>query len=87
MRDKVKSGVCRIRGGFQVARFCRSGGVVMRRIQPTKEQVRVWLNRRREKPERLPDIEQIRRQVGWTVAEDAQDLAAAIRTAGTFDAS
>jgi hypothetical protein len=54
----------------------------MNHIQATKEHVRVWLSRRQEKPELLPDIEQIRREVGWTVAEklteDTQDLAAAI---------
>jgi hypothetical protein len=50
--------------------------------QPTKEQVREWLNRRQKNPERLPDIEQIRREVGWTIAErneqDDQDMIAAV---------
>jgi hypothetical protein len=47
----------------------------MDHIQPTKEQVREWLNRRQEKPELLPCIEQIRRDVGWAVTERVEECA------------
>jgi len=33
--------------------------------QPTKQQVRDWLNRRKNCREPLPDIEFIRRDLGW----------------------
>ncbi len=33
--------------------------------QPTKEQVRQWLARRRQHPAPIPDAQQIRDQLGW----------------------
>jgi hypothetical protein len=54
----------------------------MYHTQPTKEQVREWLNRRQENPDRLPNIEQIRREVGWTITDrneqDNQEMIAAV---------
>lgn len=37
--------------------------------QPTKELVRNWLQQRRTSSYPPPDIDQIRRQLGWTFAE------------------
>jgi hypothetical protein len=54
----------------------------MYHTQPTKELVRKWINRRQENPEPLPDIKQIRREVGWTIADwdeqDDRDMNAAV---------
>jgi hypothetical protein len=33
--------------------------------QPDKEKIREWLKSRRDRPEPLPNIEQIRRELGW----------------------
>ncbi|QAU35020.1 hypothetical protein [Janthinobacterium sp. 17J80-10] len=37
--------------------------------RPTKEQVRSWMAERLARPVPLPSLEQIRRDLGWTVAE------------------
>lgn len=37
--------------------------------RPTKEQVRCWMARRLAQPVPLPSLEQIRRDLGWKVAE------------------
>ena len=33
----------------------------------TKEQIREWLTQRRDKPQPLPDPNEIRQQLGWTL--------------------
>jgi len=42
--------------------------------QPTKEVVRNWLQQRRTTSEPPPDIDQIRRQLGWTLVKKMQEL-------------
>ena len=42
--------------------------------QPTKEVVRNWLQQRSITSDPLPDIDQIRRQLGWTLAKKMQEL-------------
>ena len=43
---------------------------MMERISaPTKEQVREWFLQRQAKPEPPPDIEQIRRMLGWRLSQ------------------
>lgn len=37
--------------------------------RPTKEQVRAWMAERLARPAPLPSLEQIRRDLGWKVAE------------------
>lgn len=37
--------------------------------RPTKEQVRNWMAERLARPVPLPSLEQIRRDLGWNVAE------------------
>jgi hypothetical protein len=43
--------------------------------QSTKELIRAWLKQRQEHPEPPPDLEQIRRQVGWAHTETPQNSA------------
>jgi L-amino acid N-acyltransferase YncA len=51
--------------------------VIMKLIKrPTKEQIREWLAKRRRKHAPVPDIEQIRRQLGWTVSGSVEPCAA-----------
>lgn len=42
-------------------------------IKPGKEKVREWLMRRQAEARALPDIEQIRRELGWQVPEAASE--------------
>jgi hypothetical protein len=37
--------------------------------RPLKELVREWMQQRQTRPAPLPDLEQIRRQLGWKLAE------------------
>lgn len=37
--------------------------------RPTKEQVRAWMAERLARPVPMPSLEQIRRDLGWKVAE------------------
>lgn len=39
--------------------------------QPNKEIVREWLQRRVANPAPLPEMNQIRRELGWTLTEKA----------------
>jgi hypothetical protein len=43
-------------------------------IKPTKQQVREWLKERRSNCGPLPDIEQIRLQLGWKFFSQAPKL-------------
>lgn len=38
-------------------------------VKPSKERVRQWLLRRRTESQAPPDCEQIRRELGWCLAE------------------
>lgn len=40
--------------------------------QPTKEQVRDWLAKRRNNFSPIPDIEQIRQELGWKIDSPAK---------------
>jgi hypothetical protein len=40
--------------------------------QPTKEAVRNWLQSRQEERRPLPDVQQIRRELGWEMVRDEQ---------------
>jgi hypothetical protein len=40
--------------------------------QPTKEIIRAWLQQRQTHREPLPSNEQIRRQLGWSLAESVR---------------
>lgn len=44
--------------------------------QPTKERIRAWLQQRWLKHEPPPEMDQIRRQLGWTQPKSAQDAMA-----------
>jgi len=41
--------------------------------QTNKELVREWLHRRRSNPTPLPEIKQIRRELGWTQTEKVME--------------
>ena len=41
--------------------------------QTNKERVREWLKRRRSNPAPLPEIYQIRRELGWTLTEKVSE--------------
>jgi hypothetical protein len=41
--------------------------------QTNKERVREWLKRRRSNPAPLPEINQIRRELGWALAEKVSE--------------
>jgi hypothetical protein len=43
--------------------------------QPTKQQIREWLNERRASSDPLPDIEQIQRQLKWKFVTPTTPLA------------
>lgn len=43
--------------------------------RPSKEQVREWLLHRQVSSEALPDIDQIRRELGWRPAEADKNVA------------
>lgn len=42
--------------------------------QPTKEQVRAYMNSRAEINEPVPEIEEIRRQLGWYLVPQNADI-------------
>ncbi|MFC3107345.1 hypothetical protein ACFQAT_13745 [Undibacterium arcticum] len=46
--------------------------------QPSKMQVRDWLKHRQLKTEPPPDIEQIRRELGWESAEKIKPAPSAV---------
>ena len=41
--------------------------------QPSKERIRAWLQQRWQDHEPPPDMEQIRRQLGWTQPKHARE--------------